>query len=367
MERSEVLSTAQRCTAGSEEDVRPTGPGVLCWCGCNEAIPAGMRTTARFVPGHKDGFHNHKRAIRLDQSDVVGAELPSPEHPALSLAHAAAAAVQALADLGQLAEAAADEVHRARRDAVDAKVELAETLKEVGRLRAQVHDLTVQPSLKEADEYDVTAGVVRGATPNRPGSSEETKTIARAFMVAVRAERARALAAETQTAALLAQLTKTLDRLIDVRAAGAPTAVLAAPPDRIADRPGSITAVPSRLQSPQRWSVTVPVTPRTGAVEFGGVDRLGNDGPLTADEAVSLVTATAMAVTRTVGPIRELPEILTGTVWPDGLATEANLAVDAHLRTLDRLGREGLGDLVDPIVEGALACCNSDGLDDDPT
>lgn len=326
-----------------------------------------MRATTRFVPGHKDGFHNGRRAIRPERSDPVAPDALSGTS-ALSLAEAAAAAGKALARLGRLAASVTADIERARHAGVDAKRELAEIHGEVDLVRAQVQDLTAElaavPSVREAD---VTAGVVTGGAPANRGGTEETKTIARALMVAVRAERARASAAETQAAALLAQLNRTLERLIDEPPTLPSAGVVAEARTSGAERPDLTTeAVPFRSQRAHRWSVTVPLTSGQDAGEFGSLERLGDDGLLTADEAAALATATAMGVVRTLGPTSELPGVLAGTIRPHGLDAEANRVVDRHWRTLDRLARQGHGDLVGPIVEGAVSYCGADDLDDDP-
>lgn len=52
-------------------DLRTTGPGATCWCGCGQAIPAGRRADARFVDGtHSKRFRRAEKRLVADRSSV---------------------------------------------------------------------------------------------------------------------------------------------------------------------------------------------------------------------------------------------------------------------------------------------------------
>lgn len=343
-------------SADGDQRKRATGAGAPCWCECGEVIPEGMRSTTRFVPGHKDGFHN--RRAGADPVQAVGA----PAAPG-SLADAAVAAGEALAGLGQAARAAVEQAERSRQEVLEVLGALEDARGEVDRLRGEVRELCA----RLADLPPSTAqGETASDEPRRPTPpSSEAKAVSRALMVAVRAERARAAAAEAHTAAMLDQLGRIADRLIEDRTSTTTAPLPPAAPDATPiPRPAAAAAaaVPYRAGPPPRWSVTVPVADHSE--EFGSLERLDDGGMLTVDEASALVTATAMRAARTLDATSELRRILTGKVRPEGLADEAELALEVHRRTLERLASQGLSDLAEPIVEGVLSYLGAQDVDD---
>lgn len=337
---------------------RPTGPGAECWCGCGELIPDEMRSTARFIASHKDGHHNRQRSSRNSLSSSRGATLSR------ELAAAVAEARRAQGRLGKLASVLVERIEEIEHRATEADERALRAGRERDAARAELNRLHRDEALpakggEPVVEVDRPAQVL--AAPLRQGSPE--KEVRSALMVAVRAERARAVAAEAQVAALAADVGRIADWVLACRSGPTSRDGCTCPPAPGADgsdRPADGSSVPYSVICPGRLSVTVPVT--AGAeggtadrTPFGSLARLDDDGPLTIDEAGELLTATAMGIVEEVGNGPDLAGVLDGSLAPCGLSAGAAGAVETHRRTLARLADQGLGHLAPGILDGALA------------
>lgn len=344
----------------ADADGRPTGPGAACWCDCGEAIPEGVRSNACFIASHKDAYHNRRRAGGPKESPTGSSSVLTGEWPAAMyearlalerLEQLSARVCTRLEEAEQQAKAATARALAAESALADARneVQLTRTCKDATAPTdplAIATDSTTASAAATVESQAATAGMVRSA-----------------LMVAVRSERSRATAAEAQIAALTSLLERVL--AASSQCAGVSSA---SPATNGSGGTRAAVAPPYSVRPSRQRSVTVPVAaaqkggdrPVNGP--FGSLARLDHDGLLTLDEARELLTATAMRVVAEVGGRPGIGGLLDGSLPADGLAPRAASAVEAHQRTLARLLEQGLGDVVDGIVEGAVCYADPDRM-----